>query len=325
MRIFLILLCAGVILSSGAGVRAELVNGIAVIVNDAIVTYKDVQGYVFPVMGLLRRQYGSQPAVLEQKLNEAERDGTEQLVERQLILYDFKTAGYNLPESIIDDEIQDNIRKQYGNRMTLTKTLQAEGKTYEAFRQQVREQFIISALRAKNVSSEIIISPHKIEVYYVKHRDDFKVGEQVKLRMIVLNRASTDDVEATKKRAQEILVKLDEGVPFAEMATAYSEGSQRNQGGDWGWVEKFKADGSPVLRKEMFEVAFALKPGQHSGVIETTEACFLMLVEDKRAAHIKTLAEVRDEIEKTLLDQERARLQKKWIDRLKNKSFVRYF
>jgi len=325
MRIFLILSCAGVILSYSARVRAELVNGIAVIVNDAIVTYQDVQSSIAPEIKLLAGRYRAQPQLLEQKINELERDRTELLVERQLILHDFKTAGYNLPESIIDDEVQDSIRKRYGDRMTLTKTLNAEGTTYEAYRQQVRDQFIILALTSKNISSEIIISPHKIEVYYVKHRDDFKVGEQVKLRMIVLNRASPDDVETTKKRAQEILAKLDEGVPFTEMATAYSEGSQRNQGGDWGWVEKFKADGSPVLRKEMFEVAFALKPGQHSGVIETPEACFLMLVEDKRAAHIKTLAEVRDEIEKTLKAQEQARLRKKWIDRLKNKSFVRYF
>src|SRR4030095_11741194 len=52
---------------------------------------------------------------------------------------------------------------------------------------------------------------------------------------------------------------------------------------------------------------------------------YLMLVEDKRIARTKALPEVRDEIEKTLIVQERARLHKKWIDRLKAKSFVRYF
>jgi hypothetical protein len=51
----------------------------------------------------------------------------------------------------------------------------------------------------------------------------------------------------------------------------------------------------------------------------------LMLLEDRRPAHTKALPEVRDEIEKTLIVQERARLHKKWIDRLKAKSFVRYF
>jgi hypothetical protein len=51
----------------------------------------------------------------------------------------------------------------------------------------------------------------------------------------------------------------------------------------------------------------------------------LMLVEDKRAARTKLLSEVRDQIEKELTLQEKARLQKQWIERLKAKAFVRYF
>jgi parvulin-like peptidyl-prolyl isomerase len=79
------------------------------------------------------------------------------------------------------------------------------------------------------------------------------------------------------------------------------------------------------LRKELAEAAAALKPGDLSGVIETPEACYLMLVEGKRPAHIQSLSDTRGEIEGTLLRQERARLQDQWIARLKKKTFVRYF
>ena len=294
-------------------------NGVAAIVNDAIVTYQDVEDLAAPAQDLLRRQYAAKLQLLDQKQEEAKRNATEQLVERQLILSEFKTAGYNLPESIIEEEIQDRIRKRYGDRITLTKTLQAEGVTYEAFRQRVREQFIIEALRSKNISSVLIISPHKIETYYVQHKEDFKVVEEVKLRMIVLTYSPTEDAAATKKLAQEILSKIEEGASFVEMASIHSAGSQSKQGGDWGWVER------KVLRKELADIAFQLNAGQRSGVIETPDACYLMLVEDRRPEHIKSLGEVREEIEKNLLVQERARLQKQWIDRLTKKSFVRYF
>jgi aspartyl-tRNA synthetase len=60
-------------------------------------------------------------------------------------------------------------------------------------------------------------------------------------------------------------------------------------------------------------------------VIQTPESDYLMLVEDKRSAHVKPLGEVRDDIEKTLRTQEQARIQKQWIDSLKDKTFVRYF
>ena len=51
---------------------------------------------------------------------------------------------------------------------------------------------------------------------------------------------------------------------------------------------------------------------------------YLMLVEDKHIARIKSLVEVKDEIEKNLAIEERQRLQKQWIERLKAKAFVRY-
>jgi hypothetical protein len=52
---------------------------------------------------------------------------------------------------------------------------------------------------------------------------------------------------------------------------------------------------------------------------------YLLYVEEKQSARTRLLAEVRDEIEKDLLLQERARLQRKWLQRLRAKSFVRYF
>jgi parvulin-like peptidyl-prolyl isomerase len=153
----------------------------------------------------------------------------------------------------------------------------------------------------------------------VEHKDKFKVESQVKLRMIILNKPA-GDTNDTEKLADEILTKIKAGASFKDMATVYSQGtSQRGQGGDWGWVEK------SVLRKELADVAFSLKPGEVSGVINTPEACYLMLVEDIKPEHIRPLNEVREDIEKTLLAQERDRLQKQWLDRLRKKTFVLLF
>ena len=204
-------------------------------------------------------------------------------------------------------------------REKLTRTLQAQGKTYEKFRQDIRDSFIIRALTGKNISQEIIVSPHRIESYYLAHKDNYKLDDEVKLRMIVLNKSDETDTASARKLAGEIRAKIKDGAAFAEMATVYSQGSQRSQGGDWGWVER------SVLRKELADVAFSLKAGELSDVIEVGNAVYLMLVEDKRAAHFKSLSEVRDEVEKTLVTEERERLQKQWLDRLRKKTFVRYF
>lgn len=301
--------------------RAAVVNGINAVVNDAVITYDQVERGIAPLAEMVVRQYRSEPQVLEQKLQELRSKQIEELVERQLILADFKTAGYNLPESFIDDAIREEIRKNYyGDRAKLTKTLQAEGITYETFRAQQRERIIVDYLRQQNISSQkILISPYKIETYYKEHQDEFKLGDQVKLRMVVINKTPNEAPGASKKIAEEILKKINEGTPFAEMAAIYSDGSQRAEGGDRGWVDR------SYLKKELSDVAFSLKAGERSGVIDLPEACYLIQVDEARPAHIRPLDEIRGDIENTLKAQESARLKKKWIDRLKAKAFVRYY
>lgn len=319
MRVFRFVFAAWI--CSCAFAQAALINGINAIVNDAVITYDQVERGIAPLAELLIRQYRTQPQVLEQKLKELRAQQIEELVERQLILSEFKSAGYNLPESFIDDAVKKEIRENfYGDRARLTKTLQAEGLTYEGFRQQQREKIIVEYLRRENTSAQkILISPYKIETYYAQHQDQFKLEDQAKIRLVVVNQPPGAAPGTARNLANEILKKIEEGTPFAEMASVYSDGSQRVDGGDRGWVDR------TYLKKELSDVAFSLKAGEHSGVIELPEACYLIQVDDVRPAHVRPLDEVREEIENTLKTQESARLRKKWIDRLKNKSFVRYF
>lgn len=318
MRVLLVLSVAGFFLGFSAAPQAEVVNGIAAIVHDSIITYEDVESEIVRNEPTLRAKFGDQPLVYRQKIRDLEREQIEILVERQLILHDFKTAGYNLPESIIEEIIKERIREKYGDRVTLQKTLQAQGTTYESYKQSVRDQFIVEQMRIKNVSSaELIISPYKIETYYQANLDTYKLGDQVKLRTILLLKASHD--EGVSRLVKEIHTKLTNGAPFAEMAAIYSDGSQSSQGGDWGWVER------KVLREDLANVAFSMKPGQLSEVLEKAEGYYVMLVEEARPAHVRRLSEVRDDIEGILKSRERNRLQNKWLDRLKNKSFIRYF
>jgi parvulin-like peptidyl-prolyl isomerase len=318
MKMFRPLLLAAALTGAGTTLRGQPANSILAVVHDAVITRFEVERSLVDVEMELRRQFRSQPQVYYQKLAEARSESLEQILERKLILHEFATAGYVLPESVIDEYVQEKVRSLAGgDRVTMTKTLQAQGLTYEKWRQRIRDDFIVSQMRVKNIQSEIIISPYKIETYYLAHQDEFKMADQVKLRMIVLNTPAGTDVESSRKLAQEIAAKIKDGAAFNEMAAVYSQG--RNPGGDWGWVER------KVLRPELAEVAFALKPGELSGVVETPEALYLLLAEDKRTAHVRPLSEVREEIERTMLTAERARLQKQWIERLRKKTFIRYF
>jgi len=317
MKFFRLMAIVAAVSGAALPLRAQVTDGIKAVVNDAVITYSQVQTFIAPAVSALQLQYSGQPQLLQQKVNDLLRDGLEQLVERQLILRDFDVEGYHLPDSYVDQMVEERIRDRYGNRVTLMKTLQAEGTTLDQWRKEIREQYIVSALRSKNISQEIVISPYAVETYYLAHTNDFKMEDQIKLRMIVLNKPSPDDTNIVK-RAAEILAKIREGTKFEEM-TMYSEGSQQHQQGDWGWVKRSE------LRKDLAEAAFALKPGQVSDPIDTPDAVYLALVEQARPAHIRPLNEVRGDIEKALRANDQARLEKQWIDSLKEKTFIRYF
>ena len=240
--------------------RAELANAIEAIVDEGVITYHEVYALNQQTWDVLVRRYRNEPATLEKKVDQMRGENLEKLMEVQLILHEFKTAGYNLPDSVIDDMVKERIKSQFGDRAKMTKTLEEQGITYEKFRQQVRERFIVEALRAKNISSEIIISPHKVEVYYEAHKDEFKVEDSVKLRVIVLKASDDPNEPVAVKMGEELVGRLKDGVPFAELASQYSQGSQKSQGGDWSWQERSK------LTMGLADVAFALPVGKFSGL-----------------------------------------------------------
>jgi parvulin-like peptidyl-prolyl isomerase len=296
------------------------VNGIAVVVDNDVITQDDVLRYVAPSVELMIRQYGDQPEVLNQKLMEAQQDGLNQLIERKLILHEFEKAGYSMPDSVVEEEVERRVRDRFGgDRVALTRTLQSEGLTMDAWRKRVREDYILSAMRAKHASGNILISPYKIEKYYADNLEEFKLGDQVKLRSIMISSRGKPNAELVRELMKELKQSLDEGAPFADLAKIYSEETISSKGGDRGWVER---DG---LRKELADAAFSLPVGGHSDVIQLGETYWLLHVEAVRKNHARTLPEVRDEIEATLRAQEQNRLHQKWIDRLKEKSFIRYF
>ncbi|TSA31134.1 MAG: hypothetical protein D4R65_11610 [Verrucomicrobiaceae bacterium] len=102
------------------------------------------------------------------------------------------------------------------------------------------------------------------------------------------------------------------------MAEMYSEDEgTRDTGGDWGWIEH------GTLNEQLASVAFSLKPGQVSPVVKLGESYYIMLVEAKKNASVKPIGEVRDEIERNLIQQERMKAQQRWLDTLRAKSYIK--
>lgn len=301
----------------GASAQSAI-NGIAVIVNETIITRQEVNEYIRPAAQTLISTIRDRQA-MEARLSRLYENGTEDLVKRHLILSEYKTAGYNYPETIIEDRIQERIKTQYRDRAQLMQDLHARLTTYESFRKQQRDEILVVAMRQLKIPQDVLISPQRILKFYQDHQTNYAVAEEVRLRLIVLNKPPSDNGQV-KQRAEEILRKIQaDGASFADMAKNYSDSPQSKDGGDTGWTTREQ------IRKELADVAFKLKAGERSGVIDLPDSVWLLQVEEHRPARIKPLAEVRDQIERELRIRENESQEAKWVKRLKEKSFVRYY
>lgn len=308
---------AALLFAPGMPVRAQtaeetvLVDALMKIVGDSFITYQQISAIQYQ----LRHEAG-----MDLKKIAAERQAImETSVKDQLILNEFsnleKSRGTNLfPESIIDEIIEERIRRDFGDRTDFLKWLRQQGTTYDDYRKTIRDGFIVTQMRDANVP-EPIISPHKVELYYAEHQDLYGTKDRVKMLPIVLSKGSPDTGTARRK-AEEILSQIkSRDATFEEMAKVYSEGRQNNAD-DW---REFSTINKPIA-----DELDKLKPGEY-GLVETPEACFLVLLKERDPAHVKPLSEVRDEIEKTLKAKEQNRLFDKWINRLKTKTFIQTF
>jgi peptidyl-prolyl cis-trans isomerase SurA len=303
--------------------RAEVIDGIAAIVNNDVVTISQVRELIGARERSLREIYSG--AELESKLNEMRLSAIKDLIDRQLILQEFKKLqekGAAIPDYIVDDRVQAIIRQEFGgDRAAFVRTLQAQGYTLTRFREIEKEKIIIQAMRQQKIDNNFVISPTQIQAYYDKNKHAYATPEQVKLRMIVIREGSSGDIPdigSKRELAEEIREKVAKGAEFDRMAEMYSEDETTQQaGGDWGWIER------NTLNEKLTNVAFSLRPGEVSSVIAVENTYYILMVEAKRSATIKPIGDVRDEIEKNLIQQERTKAQQRWLDTLRQKAYIK--
>ncbi|MFM8657279.1 MAG: peptidyl-prolyl cis-trans isomerase [Chthoniobacterales bacterium] len=301
--------------------KEQMVDGIAAVVNSNVITF----GQVRELLMFRQRSLGQQQMTdeMKEKMKASQEAAVKDLVDRQLIIDEFKTQGFQIPEYVVDDRMNSLIREEFGgDRTSFVRTLKAQGFSLSRFREVEKEKIIVQAMRQRAVKTDFVISPDKIEAFYRKNLDKYSTPEEIRLSMIVLRPDASggdDPVAATREIAQEIRQKLADGADFPGMAQMYSQDSTAELGGDWGWIDR------TTLTSELNGVAFSLSPGELSDVIQVGDAFYIMRVEAKKAAVTKPLAEMRDEISQKLYEEERLRLQQQWIDGLRRKAFVKIY
>ena len=310
-----------------------LADGIAAVVNDKVITYVQINQQVAETEKLLRQNL--QGEELFQRVKEAKLNVLKALIDRELIIQDFKSQNGFIPDTYTNERINDVIRDEYGgDRVAFIKTLYERGVTMQKYKDEIQDNAIVGYMRNKNVVQTVLVSPYQIEQYYQQNLRLFQQDEQIKVSTIVLRkslfpsqRTDKDGKQVTydpqEEIAKEILYKLDTGGDFADLAKSYSEASNKDDGGELGWVTQ---NGKTAIRSDLWDPVAKLQPGQHTDVIATADGFYYIIqVEDRKKSTMAPLEDVRAQIEQTVINEQSQVRQQQWLDSLRAKAFIKMF
>jgi len=176
-----------------------------------------------------------------------------------------------------------------------------------------------AAIDTAKISGGVQVTRDDLQAYYDQHRDQYRVAEQVKVSHILVKTplpgpdGKVDDkgVAEAQRRAEDLLKQIKGGANFEELAKKYSDdpGSAK-VGGSLGWIGK----GRTV--PEFEKAAFSLPKGQISDLVKSSYGFHIIRVDDKQDAHMKTLDEVKAEIEPILKQQKAQEMVQKQAEDL---------
>jgi peptidyl-prolyl cis-trans isomerase D len=166
-------------------------------------------------------------------------------------------------------------------------------------------------LDKNKILSQIQVTPEDVGAYYQQHQDQYRVPEEVKVSHILIKtpapgadgKVDEKGVEEARKKAEGVLKQLKGGAKFEDLAKKYSEdpGSGK-QGGELGWIGR----GRTV--PEFEKAAFSLPKDQLSDLVKSSYGFHIIRTEDKHDAHLKTVDEVKGQIEPLIKQQKAGRM-----------------
>lgn len=176
-----------------------------------------------------------------------------------------------------------------------------------------------AVIDTNKIEAGVQVTQDDLNNYYRDHRDAYRVPEQVKVSHLLIKtplpgadgKVDEKGAAEAQHRAEDLLKQIKGGAKFEDLAKKYSEdpGSAK-EGGSLGWIGR----GQTV--PEFEKTAFSLPKGQTSDLVKSSYGFHIIRVDDKQDAHLKSLDEVKGDIEPALKHQKAQQIAQKQAETL---------
>jgi peptidyl-prolyl cis-trans isomerase C len=242
----------------------------------------------------------------------------DELVTYHLLAQEAQGRKMAVPETDVDAEML-KIRQDFPTEEAYKQALLLQGVTVDQLRDLTRRAMQARKIVDAEVTSKIAVQDAEVDAFYAQNLDRFKQGDMVHASHIYLRvPPDAEPAEKNQKRAAaaEILKQVRGGADFAKVARENSNDQTAANGGDMGFFGK--GDMPPDFEK----VAFEMKPGTMSGVVELQTGLHIIKVHERRGPRTAPLAEVRDSVKEFLLNGQRQTRLDQLLGQIKGRSKI---
>jgi peptidyl-prolyl cis-trans isomerase C len=259
----------------------------------------------------------NQPIPAERR-DEILRRALDQLVTYAVLSQEIRARKVTVTDAEIDSNLK-QMQSQFPNEGEFKKALTARGMTIEKLRSDARIDLGINRMMETELAGTPPPTDVQVREFYDKNPDKFKQDEAIRASHILIPADEKAD-DATKKQARaeidDILKQLKGGADFAELAKKYSKDGSAAQGGDLNFFPK----GQMVPAFD--QAAWALKPGEISGVVTTPYGYHIIKLTERRPASTVPFEQVSPRIKEYLTEQQKQGRAQAFIDLLKQKAKI---
>jgi len=316
-------------------------------VNNSIITRSDFERSKLQLKDEAKQQ---DPNNAEKDVAEKERDVLRDLIDQQLLIDKGKDLGLTADTELIKK--LDEMRKQMNldSLDDLEKAAQAQGISYEDFKQNMRNQIITQQVIGREVGGHLNITKEEEQKFYEEHKSEMEQPEQIRLSEILVSTSkpssitpiakpdpaappaadggkpaetpapvappAADELAAAEAKANSLHEQIQKGAAFDEVAKKSSDGPSAGQGGDLGYFKR------GTLSKDLEDRTFAMKAGDVTEVIRTKQGFVILKVTEHQQAGIPTMKQMEPRIQDALYYQKLQPALRAYLKKLREEAFI---
>jgi peptidyl-prolyl cis-trans isomerase SurA len=265
-----------------------VIDRIVAVVNDEAITSVELEDRARFAMKQLAQQGTAPPpkAVIDRQL-------LDRMIGDRVQLQLAKETGLRVDDVELDRAIG-RIADQ--NKITLEvlrQTLEHDGVPYAKFREDIRNEIIMTRLREREVDNKIVVTDSEIDALLSgstsedMRNDEFNLSH---ILVVVPENASPEQLQTRRARADEALAQLTKGADFRQVAAAFSEAPDALRGGEMGWRQ---GERLPTI---FYDAVKSMKPGEVSGILRSANGFHIVRLNERRG---QTLAQAPASVQQT--------------------------